>query len=116
METGIVNPNIPDVNRLTPLITAVDDVHVPPNLRGAMAWRLLRSPLTSVNQRGPDNKLSLQVVLGKGLGPQLSGAIIRRNLEDYNIIIRVGALELTEIRSSSCKYTYGFFGGSQCLC
>ncbi|MDR1366899.1 MAG: ankyrin repeat domain-containing protein [Puniceicoccales bacterium] len=88
------NPNIPIENGATPLIAAIGNTMVPQDIRIDMVSRLIAHPWVNVNQRGPDNKLPLQLVFEAGLALQFCNPICRRSLEDYDATVRNIALEL----------------------
>jgi hypothetical protein len=101
LRVDAVDPNIPNVDGVTPLIAAIGNELVPPELRVGMALLLIDHPRVNVNRRGPDNKLPLQIVLEARLGVEVFSAIYRRNLMDYDAAVRAIAEDLAKQLSPS---------------
>ncbi|MDR0418189.1 MAG: ankyrin repeat domain-containing protein [Puniceicoccales bacterium] len=83
-----VNPNIPNIDKATPLMAAIGHNVAPIDLKVAMALRFINHPLVNVNQRGTDNKLPLEIAFIVGLADQLFHPICRRTLMDYNTEVK----------------------------
>jgi hypothetical protein len=96
-----VDPNIPNVNKATPLIAAIGNTFVPQGLRVTMASELIWDHRVNVNQRGTDNKLPLQIVFEAGLALQLANLICRKSLMDYDIAVKRLIREMLRLTVSS---------------
>ncbi|MDR0740525.1 MAG: ankyrin repeat domain-containing protein [Puniceicoccales bacterium] len=88
LQIDMVDPNISDVDNATPLLAAIANTFIPLELNVNMALRLINHPRVNVNQWGTDNKLPLQIAFEADLLPQLSDAICRKSLIDYDKAVR----------------------------
>jgi hypothetical protein len=92
----VVDPDIPNENGATPLIAAIGNTLVSVELRVAMSLQLINHPRVNVNRRGTDGKLPLRIAAEANLLSQLSDAICRRILIDYDRAVRDTAGKLME--------------------
>ncbi|MDR3317643.1 MAG: hypothetical protein LBS71_02450 [Puniceicoccales bacterium] len=91
LEREEVNPDIPNIDQATPLIVAMAAVAqelIPTQMGITMAEKLIQDPRVNVYQRGTDNKLPLQIAFEAQIASQLSNAICRRALCDYDREVR----------------------------
>jgi hypothetical protein len=88
LQIDAVDPDIPNIDRATPLLIAIANTLIPIELRVNMSLQLINHPRVNVNQRGTDNKLPLQVAFEAGFGEQLANAICRRSLVDYDVAVK----------------------------
>ncbi|MDR1303109.1 MAG: ankyrin repeat domain-containing protein [Puniceicoccales bacterium] len=91
-----VDPNLPKLDRTTPLIAALGNTLVPKEVKVTMATMLIAHPRGDVNQRGGDNRLPLQIAFEAGLAAQLVNPICRRSLMDYDMAVRRNTRELLQ--------------------
>ncbi|MDR0740526.1 MAG: ankyrin repeat domain-containing protein [Puniceicoccales bacterium] len=83
-----VDVNRPTLNDVTPLFAAIGNVNVSPYSRVSMALQLINHPRVNVNLRGTGGILPIQFAYVSGFAPQLSNAICRRSLVDYDMAVK----------------------------
>ncbi|MDR2371687.1 MAG: ankyrin repeat domain-containing protein [Puniceicoccales bacterium] len=83
-----VDVNRPTLNNVTPLFAAIGNVNVSPYSRVSTALQLINHPRVNVNLRGTGGILPIQFAYVSGFAPQLSNAICRRSLVDYDMAVK----------------------------